>query len=430
MAIIPCPECGQNISDAVGECPVCGHPMRPAAPPTGVQTQQQSPRHALTEKSVSTGNGLQKHVSTPMGCLFVFLLMLAIWFVSALVSNAPVLQYVFAFLGLVLIAGLIANRPEGIREYVSEGKLFFTVGGLILIIGSIIGGNRAADTANDQQLAAEQQERERSAAEERAREAAAREAELRANAGTAAAALQETTNRLLAATQAENGSEMEKVLSESAQRAEPYERLTGLPPEMAAALSSAAAARSSAKDVLATRDLVSRAEQHLRSGTAQQANGHFLEAKDSFTAAIQLLQQIPSDNTRYARERNRLLVQGKALALRVTARADRQRKTREREQAEVKRQEAARAELARLCGPVPEHSERTGSYFAVMRYLEHNAPDPDSIEVTGCAQAVLTDKCWLTECSYRGKNAFGALTRQSGVFWMQREAVIAARQDR
>lgn len=38
MAMIYCPECGAEMSDAAYSCPKCGRPMRPAAEATEIQT--------------------------------------------------------------------------------------------------------------------------------------------------------------------------------------------------------------------------------------------------------------------------------------------------------------------------------------------------------------------------------------------------------
>jgi len=43
MALINCPECGKQVSDAASACPHCGHPIRSAAPAGGTAPQAKNP---------------------------------------------------------------------------------------------------------------------------------------------------------------------------------------------------------------------------------------------------------------------------------------------------------------------------------------------------------------------------------------------------
>lgn len=51
MALMSCPECGKEISDAARSCPHCGYSIREAA-------ASQIKRTPLTEKTPSRGYGL------------------------------------------------------------------------------------------------------------------------------------------------------------------------------------------------------------------------------------------------------------------------------------------------------------------------------------------------------------------------------------
>lgn len=86
---------------------------------------------------------------------------------------------------------------------------------------------------------------------------------------------------------------------------------------------------------------------------------------------------------------------------------------RAQERAEAERQE-------RLYGKRP-----TAAKWAVADYLESIAHDPDSIEVQGCTAVMLDKKRgWVTGCTFRGRNAFGALIRQSGWFRLRGNRVV------
>ncbi len=85
---------------------------------------------------------------------------------------------------------------------------------------------------------------------------------------------------------------------------------------------------------------------------------------------------------------------------------------------------AADRERAEWLGPRPEPSAWDGTYRVVRDYLRNIANDPGSIEMDACTQVYTTDDGWLVGCDYRGKNAFGALIRQSNWFTIRQGGVV------
>ncbi len=96
--------------------------------------------------------------------------------------------------------------------------------------------------------------------------------------------------------------------------------------------------------------------------------------------------------------------------------ADRKEKKRlEEEQAERE----ALAALKAVCGSSPTVSAWDGGISAVDRFMELTAHDPKSINSENCTTPVLTDICWKTTCTVRGKNAFGALIANTYTFYLK-----------
>ncbi|NQY07652.1 MAG: hypothetical protein HRT68_16015 [Flavobacteriaceae bacterium] len=75
-------------------------------------------------------------------------------------------------------------------------------------------------------------------------------------------------------------------------------------------------------------------------------------------------------------------------------------------------------------GEAPVQSAWDGSYYAVERYLKIIANDPDSIEVDDCTKVYHIESGWLVGCEYRGRNAFGGMTRQSNWFSIVHDQVV------
>ena len=84
----------------------------------------------------------------------------------------------------------------------------------------------------------------------------------------------------------------------------------------------------------------------------------------------------------------------------------------------------ARKKLVELCGPKPLRSGWDGEIPAAETYVEEQAHDPGSIEVTNCTDPVLTEQCWQARCDVRGKNAFGAKVFNRRTFYMKRNPIV------
>lgn len=92
-----------------------------------------------------------------------------------------------------------------------------------------------------------------------------------------------------------------------------------------------------------------------------------------------------------------------------------------REQEKLKKEREAR--IAKF-GKPPTQSAWDGSYYAVERYLERVANDPDSIDIDSCTKVYHIKSGWLVGCDYRGRNSFGGMIRQSNWFTIVHDQVI------
>jgi len=64
MAIINCPECGEEVSNQAGACPYCGYPIRPEPPAQPVVVEQRVRRPGFEWKSrARVGNWPLVHVA-------------------------------------------------------------------------------------------------------------------------------------------------------------------------------------------------------------------------------------------------------------------------------------------------------------------------------------------------------------------------------
>src|SRR5690242_15818053 len=70
MALIKCPECAKDVSDAAAACPHCGHPIR-QAPPTPAIATAAPERSATTKPSSGAGKGCLTMIGT-IAALLIF----------------------------------------------------------------------------------------------------------------------------------------------------------------------------------------------------------------------------------------------------------------------------------------------------------------------------------------------------------------------
>ncbi len=89
----------------------------------------------------------------------------------------------------------------------------------------------------------------------------------------------------------------------------------------------------------------------------------------------------------------------------------------------AKKNSEAAARIAQF-GEQPRSSAWDGSYHEVERYLKKVANDPSSIKMGKCTKVYHTPNGWLVGCDYRGKNAFGAVVRNSHWFTIVQGHVI------
>ena len=81
------------------------------------------------------------------------------------------------------------------------------------------------------------------------------------------------------------------------------------------------------------------------------------------------------------------------------------------------RQRADEAAVDAVCGPKPTQSPWDGFVLAAKHYLEDHLNDPDSFKAVGCTEPTLTKSaCWVTNCQFRAKNAFGGMIVQTMQF--------------
>lgn len=110
-----------------------------------------------------------------------------------------------------------------------------------------------------------------------------------------------------------------------------------------------------------------------------------------------------------------------ANASELITRADAKRKTIESKVQAIASANAA-TEAAR--GPAPSINSWGGYPKAVKVYLSEVMHDPDTLEFDGCTKPIANGEYWVSRCSYRGNNAFGAKVLNSTVFYMQHDTVV------
>jgi len=88
-----------------------------------------------------------------------------------------------------------------------------------------------------------------------------------------------------------------------------------------------------------------------------------------------------------------------------------------------KKEEKEALKLA-FFGKKPIQSAYDGSYYAVERYLEKVARDPDSVKITNCTGIYKSDYGWLVGCTWRGKNGFGGMNVDTNWFHIRQGVVV------
>ncbi len=149
------------------------------------------------------------------------------------------------------------------------------------------------------------------------------------------------------------------------------------------------------------------ARSRLGTGREQMEADEWISAEESFSRALADLDDVHEDH--WIDDHGSVKRELEQALSRAEPRAETERER-------IAEEEAYRA----LCGTKPSQSSWDGHVGPVRTYLRRAAHDPGSIDFEGCTEPVLTsDNCWRTTCNYRGKNAFGALIRNSGTFYIR-----------
>lgn len=92
---------------------------------------------------------------------------------------------------------------------------------------------------------------------------------------------------------------------------------------------------------------------------------------------------------------------------------------------EIQKQEALQKSIEdTFYGPRPVSSAWSGTYSAVEDYLERAVRDPDSLKIEGCSDVSKLEAGWAVSCSYRARNGFGGMVRETKMFVIRQNRVI------
>jgi len=337
-------------------------------------------------------------------------------------------------IGISLIGWSIASFKRGVRSLPAflypalKGSIPAAIGTLgfgVVLIGAA--GNSLAKQAA-QREAAEQAERnakerrDREAAEKLAEEqriaaeAAARDARLRAEVGPVSAAFNKSLGDVQASIAASEWQQAQKQLDALTPQADSFKALSPIPTEYQAVLERYAKMQAQvsplaplAAKLANARELSSRANQ-LTAGTKDGET--WSQAKSLWLEALRDVEAIESSDPSV-----RSQVSEELPALRRSIEASLKKASRyadpyERELAEL-------AALKAVCGdaPVGCGGGWDGECIGTKSAFKKIAHDPDSVDVENCSAPVLTKKhCWVSECTVRAKNAFGAKIAKTHTF--------------
>lgn len=205
--------------------------------------------------------------------------------------------------------------------------------------------------------------------------------------------------------------------------ADPYAELAVTLPETVTALAASRAVAASAESALRARDAVRRASIRLDLGERRQMERDYMQARDRFTEALETINALAAGDLSFAPEHIQLRSRATTQLRAVVPQATRQTKELERQAAAKAKAEAKAAAVYELCGPSPGYAA-----YSVRHYLLAVAHDPDSVDVKECTDEGMTDhQCWKAICTFRGRNAFGALILTRRVFYIAHNNVIEMR---
>jgi len=337
-------------------------------------------------------------------------------------------------LGISLIGWSIASFKRGVRSLLAlfypalKNSLPAAIGTLcfgVLLIGGAINSlvERAAQREAAEQAERNAQERrDREAAEKLAEEqriaaeAVARDIRLRAEAGPVSAAFNKSLDDAQSSIAASEWQQAQKQLDDLAPQADSFKALTPTPPEYHGVLERYATMHSKvsplaplAARLANARNLSARANE-LTSGTKDGET--WSQAKSLWLEALQDVEVVESSDPSV---RSQLSDELPALRRSIDVslkKARRYADPYERELAEL-------AALKVVCGdaPVGCGGGWDGECIGAKSAFKQIAHDPDSVDVENCSAPVLTKKhCWVSECTVRAKNAFGAKIAKTHTF--------------
>jgi len=111
----------------------------------------------------------------------------------------------------------------------------------------------------------------------------------------------------------------------------------------------------------------------------------------------------------------------------LVARAASTRRGIRRRVASAQSARAAQLALEQRCGPTPVLGPWDNEIVGSEAFVRRGAHDPGSIDVEDCSPPQLTRNCWVSTCTVRGTNAFGALVASEMEFTVVHRQVISAR---
>lgn len=329
-------------------------------------------------------------------------------------------------IGLGLIGWSIASFKRGVRSLPAlfypalKGSTLAALGvfvfGVVLIgaAGNSLARQAVQREAAEQAERSAQERRDREAAEKRveenriAAESAARDARLRAEAGPLSVAFNRSLDGVQASIAGSEWRQAQEQLDALAPQADSFKALTPIPTEYHGVLERFAEMQAKvspiapvAERLANARKLSARAEQ-LTTGTKDGAT--WSQAKSLWLEALGAVEAVESSAPPV-----RALFSGELPTLRRSIEASLKKAGRYADPYE--RELAERAAMKALCGdpPVGCGEGWDGECIGTESAFKKVAHDPDSVDVENCSPPVLTEKhCWISECTVRAKNAFGA----------------------
>ncbi|MEM6531687.1 MAG: hypothetical protein AAF654_03650 [Myxococcota bacterium] len=161
----------------------------------------------------------------------------------------------------------------------------------------------------------------------------------------------------------------------------------------------------------ALQEFSERFDADVKAATGLTKNGQYVAAENVYQSLATAIDSLESEHSSHVKMGNMTKKVRQALA-RLKPRAEKQRRREAKEQEEL-------AALNKKCGKRPAPSVFGGGFGAVKTYVEASAHDPNSVQISDCTVPILTEEsCWVSDCSVRANNGFGAKVLQRFRFSM------------